>query len=175
MATTHFKGSPLNTVGNLPNKGSKVPNFSLTRQDLSLANRETYAGKRIVFNVFPSIDTPTCALSVKKFNELASSLPSTVVLNISMDLPFAQKRFCAAEGINNVELLSAFRSSFGQDFGVSLQDSALAGLFARAVIIADADGKVIYTELANELSLEPNYEAALAALKEKTGGCCGCC
>ena len=175
MATLSMKGNPVHTTGNLPAVGSKAPNFSLTKQDLSDVTLEAYAGKRIVYNIFPSLDTGVCATSVRKFNELASSLPHTVVLNVSQDLPFAQKRFCAAEGINNVEILSAFRSNFGKDYGATIQDSGLKGLLSRAVIVTDADHNVLYTEQVNELSHEPNYNAAIAALKEKSHGSCCCC
>lgn len=168
MAKTTLKGSPVSTTGDLPKVGATAPTFRLVRTDLSEATDKDYAGKFKVLNVFPSVDTPTCAMSVRKFNQKAAELKNTVVLCISADLPFAQKRFCAAEGITNVEALSTFRSpAFGKDFGLQLADSPLAGLMARAVIVLDEHNKVVYEQLVPEIGEEPNYDAALAALNRK--------
>ncbi|HVK67801.1 MAG TPA: thiol peroxidase [Polyangium sp.] len=162
MATITLKGNPIHTSGELPKQGSVVPDFKLLRGDLARASLATFSGKKIL-NIFPSIDTPVCAISVRKFNELASKSGATV-LNISEDLPFAQKRFCGAEGLANVETLSAFRSSFGKDYGVEIADGPLAGLTARAVLVLDGDNKVLHAELVPEIAQEPNYDAALAAI-----------
>lgn len=166
MSTVTLKGNPVEIGGNFPQKGQTVPDFKLadkTRTDVSLSN---FAGKRKVLNIFPSIDTPTCAMSVRTFNQKASSLDNTVVLCISADLPFAQNRFCGAEGIENVQTLSTFRNtpSFAESYGVAIKDSSLAGLTARAVIVLDEDNKVLHGELVSEITNEPNYEAAIAAL-----------
>lgn len=160
-----LKGNPVNTIGELPPVGVVAPDFKLVKLDLSEASLANYAGKKKVLNIFPSVDTPTCAMSVRQFNQKAAAMPNTVVLNISMDLPFAMKRFCAAEGIANVESLSAFRSSFGKDYKVEMADSALKGLFSRAVVVLDENNKVTYTEQVPEIANEPNYDKALAALK----------
>lgn len=164
MATTTFKGQPVNTVGSLPAAGQKVTFTKLVKSDLSEATLETYAGKRKVLNIFPSIDTGTCAASVRQFNKLAADMNNTVVLNISLDLPFAQARFCGAEGIKNCESLSGFKSSFGHDWGLTLLDSPLSGLYARAVVVLSEDNKVLHTELVSDIVNEPNYEAALKFL-----------
>jgi thiol peroxidase len=164
MAEITFKGSPIHTSGTLPTVGSKAPAFALAAGDLSDATLDTYSGKKKVLNVFPSIDTPVCALSVKAFNAQAGSRDDAVVLNISVDLPFAQGRFCGAEGIENAKTLSTFRSSFAKDYGLEISDGALKGLCSRAVIILDADNKVLYTEQVPEIAQEPNYSAAVAAL-----------
>jgi thioredoxin-dependent peroxiredoxin len=165
MSIVTLGGNPFNTVGSLPEVGSS-PAFSLTKGDLSATTNEAYAGKRVVLNIFPSVDTPTCATSVRTFNERASEADNTVVLNVSADLPFAQGRFCGAEGISNVETASSFRSpEFGSTFGLTMADGPLAGLLARAVVVLDDAGKVIYTELVPEIANEPNYDAALNALK----------
>ena len=163
MAQTALGGNPVNTVGDLPSVGSS-PTFTLTKGDLSEVTAADYAGKRVILNIFPSIDTPTCATSVRTFNERASSLDNTVVLCVSADLPFAQGRFCGAEGLENVQNASTFRSDFGDDFGVALADGKLSGLLARAVVVLDEQGKVTYTELVPEIAHEPNYDAAIAAL-----------
>ena len=163
MAQTALGGTPVNTVGELPAVGSS-PSFSLTKGNLSEVTAADYAGKRLVLNIFPSIDTPTCATSVRTFNEKASALDNTVVLNVSADLPFAQGRFCGAEGIENVENASSFRSDFGSQWGVTLTEGALSGLLARAVVVLDETGTVTYTELVGEIAHEPNYDAAIAAL-----------
>ena len=165
MANIKFKGNPAHTSGELPAVGVKAPNFKLVKNDMSEASLGSYAGKNKVLNIFPSIDTPTCATSVRKFNVEAAKAPNTVVLNISMDLPFAQKRFCGAEGIANVETLSAFRSSFGKDYGLMMADTPLTGLFSRAVVVISTDDKVLYTEQVAEIGSEPNYEAALKAVR----------
>ena len=166
MAIITLKGQQTTTIGTLPEKDSIVPDFLLTKTDLSDVGKHSFSGKRIVFNIFPSVDTSVCAASVRKFNEEAANLENTVVLCISQDLPFAHARFCGAEGIENVVSLSAFRSgSFGSQFGVAIIDGPLAGLFSRAVVIADAAEKVMYTEQVPEITREPDYAAALAVLK----------
>ncbi|MGD9704494.1 MAG: thiol peroxidase [Acidimicrobiia bacterium] len=164
MAETKLGGNPVQTVGELPAVGSPAPSFSLTKGDLAQVGNSDYDGKRVVLNIFPSIDTAVCASSVRKFNELASGLDNTVVLNVSADLPFAQSRFCGAEGIANVENASTFRSDFGQAYGVTLADGRLAGLMARAVIVIDEHGTVTYTQLVPEIAQEPDYDAAVSAL-----------
>jgi len=165
MATTKLGGNPVNTSGSLPNTNAPLPAFTLVKDDLSEVTNSDLKGKRVVFNIFPSVDTPTCAKSVRKFNELAANMNNTVVLCVSADLPFAQKRFCGAEGIANVQNASSFRTDFGKVFGVSLVDGPLKGLLARAIVVVDEAGKVTHTELVEEIAQEPNYDAALAALK----------
>ena len=165
MATTSFKGTPAHTVGNLPTVGQTVTFSKLVKSDLSEATNSTYTGKRKVLNIFPSIDTGTCAASVRQFNKLASDMNNTVVLNVSLDLPFAQARFCGAEGIKNCESLSGFKSTFGADWGLTLTDSPISGLYARAVVVLSEDDKVLHTELVSDIVNEPNYEAALKSLK----------
>ena len=164
MATVTLKGNPFNTNGNLPASGSQAPTFKLVKTDLSEVALEDLKGKRVVLNIFPSVDTPTCATSVRTFNAEASKLDNTVVVCASQDLPFALARFCGAEGLDKVIPASAFRSSFASDYGVKLVDGPLAGLTARAVVVVDTDGKVLHTELVSEVAHEPNYEAALKAL-----------
>jgi len=164
MAKISFKGNPASTVGTLPAVGSHAPEFSLVSLQLAEVNLKEYAGKNKVLNIFPSVDTGTCAKSVRHFNEEASKLPNTVVLNISCDLPFAMGRFCGAEGIKNVELLSAFRSSFPDDYGLRLADSPLKALCSRAVVILSQDNKVLYVEQVAEIADEPNYDAAIKVL-----------
>ncbi len=165
MATVTLKGNPFNTSGNLPAVGSVAPVFELVKNDLGNLNLSELKGKKVVLNIFPSLDTSTCATSVRKFNVEAAKKENTVVLGISKDLPFASERFCSTEGINNVVTLSAFRDSqFGEAYGVQILDGPLAGLFARSVVVIDESGKVVYTELVPETVDEPNYEAALAAL-----------
>jgi thioredoxin-dependent peroxiredoxin len=165
MATITFKGSPVSTVGDLPKVGSIAPAFTLTKVDLSPLDSKDLAGKHVVLNIFPSIDTGVCATSVRKFNQQAASLPDTVVVCVSKDLPFAQKRFCGAEGIDKVVPASWFRGrDFGADYGVTMASGPLAGLFARAVVVLDKAGKVVHTELVPEIAQEPNYDAALAAV-----------
>ncbi|MBL8729101.1 MAG: thiol peroxidase [Planctomycetes bacterium] len=166
MAKITFKGNAVHTVGDLPKVGSTAPAFTLTKNDLSPVGNKDLAGKNVVLNIFPSIDTGVCATSVRKFHEKAASLPNTVVLCVSKDLPFAMKRFCGAEGIEKVTTASWFRGpDFGRDFGVTMTDGPLAGLFARAVVVLDATGKVTYTELVPEIAQEPNYDRAVAAVR----------
>lgn len=166
MAQITLKGIPVNTSGELPGLGDAAPAFTLTRTDLSEASREDFAGKRLVLNIFPSLDTPTCATSVKTFNTRAAEVPNTAILCISADLPFAQKRFCGAEGLDAVVPLSDFRNkSFGRNYGVLIQDGGLKGLLARAVVVVDEAGKVIHRQLVAEIADGPDYDAALAALK----------
>lgn len=167
MSTVTLKGNPVSIGGSFPQKGQSAPDFKLAdkaRADTTLAS---FAGKRKVLNIFPSVDTPTCANSVRAFNKSAGSLDNTVVLCISADLPFAQSRFCAAEGLENVVNLSTFRNTaaFSESYGVQIKDSSLAGLCARAVVVLDENNKVLHSELVSEIANEPNYEAALAALK----------
>ncbi|MDR6920127.1 MULTISPECIES: thiol peroxidase [Chryseobacterium] len=167
MSTTiTLKGNEVHTIGTLPSVGSTVKDFALVDSGLNVKTLETFEGKKKVFNIFPSIDTPTCAASSRKFNEEASKLDNTVIINVSKDLPFALGRFCAAEGLNNVETLSDFRSSFGDDYEVTITDSPLKGLLSRAVIVTDENNKVVYTEQVSEIADEPNYDAALTALNQ---------
>ncbi len=161
-----LKGNPVDVAGNLPQIGSTAPNFTLVNSELADVTLDSFSGKRKVLNLFPSVDTPTCASSVREFNKRAGSLDNTVVINISADLPFAQKRFCAAEGIENVINLSTMRGrDFLMNYGVLLFSSKLAGLAARAVIILDENDVVKYIELVPEITQEPNYDAAIAVLK----------
>lgn len=164
MANTAFKGNSVTTVGELPAVGSPAPAFDLVGSDLSEVSTGSLSGKRVVLNIFPSIDTGVCATSVRKFNELAAGLDNTAVVCVSADLPFAAARFCGAEGIENVTTGSTFRSTFGQDYGTTMADGPLAGLNARAVVVIDAEGKVAYTQLVDEITSEPDYDAAIAAL-----------
>ena len=164
MAQITLRGNPFNTVGELPAVGSAAPAFALTGVDLGPVSNEQFGGKAVVLNIFPSIDTPVCATSVRTFNERAAADGATVV-NVSKDLPFAQKRFCGSEGIENVSTASAFRDGFGEDYGVTISDGPMAGLLARAIVVIGADGNVAYTELVPEIAQEPDYDAALAAAK----------
>ncbi|NOU20201.1 MAG: thiol peroxidase [Methyloglobulus sp.] len=164
MATIKFQGNPLHTSGELPAVGSKAPGFTLVDGKLADVTLAAYTGKKKVLNIVPSLDTPTCAMSTRKFNEKASKLDNTVVLVVSADLPFAQCRFCETEGLSDVIPLSTFRSSFAIDYGVKLTDTFLAGLTARAIVILGEDNTVLYTQLVNELANEPDYDSALAAL-----------
>ncbi|WP_110241681.1 thiol peroxidase [Nocardioides gilvus] len=164
MAITAFKGNPVHTVGDLPAVGSQAPAYQLVGAGLSDLTDADQTGKRVVLNIFPSVDTGICAESVRRFNEVAGDLDNTVVLNVSADLPFAQARFCGAEGIDNVVVGSAFRSDFGQTYGVTMTDGPMAGLLARSVIVVDTDGTVTYVQLVDEITTEPDYDAALAAL-----------
>lgn len=164
MATITFQGKPINTVGELPVVGSKAPDFKLTNRKMQDVGLAEFAGKCKVMNIVPSLDTPTCATSTRKFNEKAAHLHNAVVLTISADLPFAQARFCEIEGLKHVIALSSFRSGFAHDYGVQLLDSILAGLTARAIIIIDEFDNVIYTQLVNEIADEPDYQDALTAL-----------
>ncbi len=166
MATVTFHGNPVEVAGNLPNKGETAPAFSLAAADLNDVGLEAFAGKRKVLNIVPSLDTPTCATSTRKFNTEASGLDNTVVLIISADLPFAASRFCETEGLDNVKTLSTFRSAdFARNYGVALSTSPLAGLTARAVVVLDESNKVLHSQLVGEIADEPDYAAALAALK----------
>lgn len=165
MAQITLKGNPINTIGNLPKAGSKAPTFTLVKDDLSIKSLSDYKGQRVILNIFPSLDTGTCAASVRRFNAEASKLENTVVLCISKDLPFAQARFCGAEGLKDVHNLSDFRTGqFGKDYGVEIIDGPLAGLESRAVVILDEEGTVVYTQQVPEIIDEPNYETALAVL-----------
>jgi thioredoxin-dependent peroxiredoxin len=164
MAEITLGGNPVHTSGELPAVGSPAPAFSLVGADLSEYDASEFTGKNVILNIFPSIDTPTCATSVRQFNERAAGMDETVVLCVSADLPFAMSRFCGAEGIANVKVGSTFRSDFGSDYGVTLTDGRLQGVLARAVVVIGPDGNVKYTELVPEIAQEPNYDAALAAL-----------
>ncbi len=165
MATVTLKGNPFNTSGDLPAVGSAAPDFHLVKGDLSDVSLADFAGKRKVLNIVPSLDTPTCATSTRKFNEKAASLDNTVVLVVSADLPFAQGRFCETEGLKEVVPLSLMRSrNFAKDYGVLLTDGPLAGITARAVVVLDENNQVSYTQLVSEIADEPDYDAALAAL-----------
>ncbi len=167
MAKITLKGNPINTVGELPKTGSQAPDFKLTGTDLSTKSLNDFKGSKLVLNIFPSLDTPTCAASVRKFNELATAMTNTKVLAISKDLPFAHSRFCTSEGIENVVNLSGFKcsSSFGKDYGLEIADGPLAELFSRAVVIIDENGNVTYTQQVPEIVDEPNYDEVLEALK----------
>jgi len=166
MAQVTFKGNPIKTAGSLPKVGSAAPDFKVVKADLSPMSLSDFKGKKVVLNVFPSIDTPVCAASVRRFNVEISKLTNTVVLCISKDLPFAQKRFCAAEGLDNVITGSEYRdSSFSNAYGVRIVDSPLEGLFSRAIVVVDEKGKVVYTEQVSEIAQEPDYEKALTAVK----------
>lgn len=166
MANVTLKGNPVTIGGTLPAVGQTAPVFQLADAKRNMMGLDAYAGKRKVLNIFPSVDTPTCATSVRTFNQKASSMNNTVVICISADLPFAQSRFCGAEGIENVVSLSTFRDTakFSKDYGVQILDSSLAGLTARAVVVLDENNKVLHSELVSEIANEPNYDAALAVL-----------
>lgn len=165
MAELKFKGNPIHTNGNLPKVGNKAPDFTLVKNDLSRTSLNDYAGKNVILNIFPSIDTGICATSVRTFNEKAAELENTVVLCVSKDLPFANGRFCGAEGISNVETLSDFDGgSFGTNYEVQMTDGPLQGLLARAIVAVNGNGEVIYTELVDDIVNEPNYEAVFKAL-----------
>lgn len=165
MAQVTLKGNPLHTSGELPKVGAAAPSFTLVKTDLSEVSAKDLAGQRVVLNIFPSLDTPTCAASVRAFNVRANEKPNTTILCISADLPFAQKRFCAAEGLDKVVPASTFRNAdFGKAYGTTLVDGPLAGLHARAVVVLDEQGKVIHTQLVPEIAQEPDYSAALAVL-----------
>ena len=165
MANITFKGNPVKTIGSLPSKGILAPDFRLVKSDLSETSLADYKGKRKVLNIFPSIDTGICAMSVRQFNAKAQEMKNTVVICVSLDLPFAQSRFCGAEGLKEVLTASAFRShAFGKDYGVTMTDGPLAGLFSRAVVVLDENNKVVYTQQVPEIAQEPDYEKALSAL-----------
>lgn len=164
MTTITFKGDEVHTVGTLPEVGQKAEDFTLVATDLSDKSLSDYKGKNVILNIFPSINTGVCATSVRKFNEEAANLDNTVVLCISKDLPFAQAQFCGAEGIENVVMLSDFRTSFGEEYGVELKDGPLKGLLSRAVVVINSEGDIIYKEQVPEIGQEPNYAAALKAI-----------
>ncbi|GAC1395971.1 MAG: thiol peroxidase [Mycobacterium sp.] len=163
MAQITLRGNPINTIGELPAIGSPAPVFALTGADLSAVTSDQFRDKPLLLNIFPSVDTPVCALSVRTFNERAGAAGLSV-LCVSKDLPFAQKRFCGAEGIENVTTASAFRDSFGEDYGITITDGPMAGLLARAVVVIGADGNIAYTQLVPEIGAEPDYDAGLSAL-----------
>lgn len=164
MTTVTLKGNSIETVGELPKVGEQAPEFNIVKDDLSELSLADLKGQRVVLNIFPSVDTGTCAMSVRQFNEKAASLDNTTVVCVSKDLPFAMKRFCGAEGIENVTSGSAFRSSFGEDYGVTFKTGPLTGLLSRAVVVIDENGKVTYTEQVAETTEEPDYDAAVNAL-----------
>ncbi len=165
MAETALRGNPVQTAGDLPAVGAAAPSFSLTGIDLAPVTSESLAGQRVVLNIFPSVDTPTCATSVRTFNERAAGLDNTTVLCVSADLPFAQKRFCGAEGIENVQAVSTFKSAeFLSDYGVGMTDGPLEALCARAVVVLDETGNVVHQQLVPEIGDEPDYDAAINAL-----------
>ncbi len=164
MAKITLSGDPVSTVGDLPALGSKAPEFTLVQQDLSEISKADIPEGKIILNIFPSVDTGICAMSVRRFNQMAADLDDTTVVCASKDLPFAFERFCGAEGIDGVITASAFRSSFGDDYGVEMADGALAGLLSRSVVVIDSDGDVVYTEQVPEIKQEPDYQAALDAV-----------
>ncbi len=167
MATVTLKGNEIHTLGNLPAIGGSAPGFKLTKTDLSSSSLSEYEGRRLVLNIFPSIDTGTCAASVRQFNQEAAELENTIVLCISKDLPFAQTRFCGAEGIENVVMLSDYKDgAFGKAYQVEFTDGPLQGLLSRSVVVVNENGKVVYTEQVTETVDEPNYKAALEALMD---------
>ena len=165
MANITFKGNPVQTIGELPAKGTLAPDFTLVKSDLSETKLSDFKGKNVVLNIFPSLDTGTCAASVRRFNKEATSLDNTVVLGISADLPFAAGRFCSAEGIENVITLSSFRNDeFEKEYGLLMTSGPLKGLLARSVVVIDPTGKVLYTELVSEIAQEPDYHSAINSI-----------
>lgn len=165
MATITLKGNEISTLGNLPEVGSQAKDFTLVKNDLSEINLASYAGKRVILNIFPSVDTGTCATSVRTFNAKAAELDNTTVVCVSKDLPFAFSRFCGAEGIENVDVASDFRTGdFGKNYEVEITSGPLSGLLSRSIVVIDTDGKVLHTEQVTETVDEPNYDAALAVL-----------
>lgn len=165
MSTITLGGNPVHTSGEMPQTGTQAPDFLLVKNDLSTVQLKDFSGSRLILNIFPSIDTGVCATSVRKFNQMAANLNNAKVLCISRDLPFAQKRFCGTEGIENALTLSDFRDgSFGKDYGLEMVDGGLKALHARAVVVLDENGKILYSELVPEIASEPNYELALAVL-----------
>jgi len=165
MAGITLKGNPVNTSGILPLKGSKAPDFKLVKSDLSHLSLSELKGKKVILNIFPSLDTSVCATAMRKFNQLAAGTTNTTVLAISKDLPFAHGRFCSTEGITNLTTLSGFRDSeFGKLYGVDITDGPLSGVYARSIVVIDEKGNVTYTQLVPEITREPDYDAALAAL-----------
>ena len=171
MATNKLAGTPVKTKGEMPAKGTKAPNAKLVKKNLEDSSIHDYKGKNIILNIFPSLDTPVCATSVRKFNKAAAEIPNTVVLAISKDLPFAMERFCSTEGIDNVIPLSAFRSDdFADAYGIEIEDGPLEDLFARAIVVIDENGDIVYEELVPEITQEPDYEAAIEVIKGKPKG-----
>ena len=168
QSTVLAGGNPIHIEGTLPKTGDKAPDFSLTDNSMKQKSLTDFKGKYLLLNIFPSVDTGVCSASVRHFNEDAAKLPNTTVLCISKDLPFAQKRFCGAEGIKNVVMLSDFRSDFGEKYGVKITDSAMKGLLSRAVVVINPEGKIIYEEQVSDIAHEPNYEAAIAAINSKS-------
>lgn len=164
-STVLMGGKPIQTFAKLPALNTEAPNFTLTDVDMKDQSLDAYKGKFVILNIFPSVDTGVCSASVRHFNEDAANLPNTVVLCISKDLPFAQKRFCGAEGIKNVVMLSDYRSDFGEKYGVKIIDSPMKGLLSRAVVVIDPTKKIVYEEQVSDISQEPNYEAAIKAVK----------
>ena len=164
MASVTLGGNPVNTVGELPSVGTQAPDFTVTNAELANVASGDFRGKRVVLNIFPSVNTGVCAASERKFNELAAGLENTTVVSVSKDLPFALNAFCAAEGIENVAPTSAFRTSFGEDFGVTMTDGKFEGLLARAVVVLDENGVVLHSQLVPEIGQEPDYDAAIASL-----------
>jgi thiol peroxidase len=164
MARITFKGNPVDTAGDLPKQGTRAPDFKLVDTNLAEVTLASYAGKKKVLNIFPSVDTGVCATSVREFNKRAAQKGDTVVINISADLPFAHKRFCGAEGIQNVVSASTFRSGFAKDYGVEMKNGPLAGLCSRAVVVLNQENQVVYAEQVPEIAQEPNYDQAMAAL-----------
>ena len=164
MTEITHKGNPVTTIGDLPRVGEQAPAFTLVGGDLSDLTLDELAGRRVILNIFPSIDTGVCATSVRTFNQIAASLDDTTVVNVSADLPFALNRFCGAEGIDNALVGSTFRSSFAKDYGTRMLDGALAGLHARSVVVVDTDGTVLHSQMVPEIGQEPDYDAAVAAL-----------
>jgi thiol peroxidase len=166
MASITLGGNAINTSGTLPQLGTKSPEFQLVKNDLSVVDLSSFSGSNLILNIFPSIDTGTCAASVRQFNAKANELANTKILCISRDLPFAQKRFCGSEGLENVINLSDFKSgSFGADYGLTIIDGPLAGLHSRAIVVVDPSGTVVYTEQVGEIADEPNYDTAIASIK----------
>lgn len=166
METVYFKGTPVHTYGTVPEVGSKAPDFKLVTKGLAEISLADFAGKKLVLNVFPSLDTPVCAASVRRFNQEASQLADTAVVCVSMDLPFAMERFCTVEGLDNVVAASAFRSrDFAHSYGLEMTDGPLAGLLARCVLVIDEKGTVIYRDLVDEITHEPDYDGAIKAVK----------
>ncbi|MEZ7898070.1 MAG: thiol peroxidase [Flaviflexus sp.] len=159
-----YRGAPVTTVGQLPEVGAKIPDFTLVGSDLEDIHLSDFEGRRVVLNIFPSIDTGVCAKAAREFNKIAEELPNTTVLCVSRDLPFALNRFCAAEGIDNVVTASAFRSSFGEDYGVTMENGPIASLLSRSVVVVDTDGTVLYTEQVPEIGQEPDYDGARNAI-----------
>ena len=166
MAKITLKGNPIKTIGKLPKTGKKAPKFKLVKTDLSIGKLKDFKGQKVLLNITPSIDTGICAASMRKFNEAAAGLDNTVIINVSKDLPFAHSRFCAAEGIENVITMSDFmKGKFGKRYGVTIKNGPMKGLHSRAIVVIDEEGIVTYTEQVPEIAQEPNYEAALEALK----------